>query len=333
MKFLEESVEKKLKRKSSKLKNKWLLAKKLFAALAVFCWLFFLVNYFFTSTKIVRPSADNPVVSYFEESGSDLKYLYCSLLQGAHKNIYYSSFGLSDKDILRIIKKKKEMGVTVTFHNSKKQKKLRKKTSGLYHRKFLLIDDKELYLGSANCTPPSLTFHGNQILGFYHKELINAIQHGTSYISDDLSLYLLPADKKLALQKLLHKIEHAIKRIDLAMYALTHKKIIAALIAAHARGVTLNIYLDEGMSRGTCKKYLLPLREKNIPLHVRIKGGLHHHKCAMIDDCFVFGSINWTASGFTKNEEVLLFLERPTPTLKKDIALFFQNLHFFSKTS
>ena len=330
MKFLEESVEKKLKRRDSKLKSKWLLAKRALPFFLGIVWICLLTNYIFTSVKIQTPSAENPIISYYEENGSDLKYLYCALLQGAQRSIFYSSFGLSDRDVLRILKEKKQDGLLVTFHNSKKQKALRKKTSGLYHRKFLIIDDEKLFLGSANCSIPSLCIDGNQIFGFSNKELIRAIKNNESFEGKDLSLYLLPGDKKIALQKLLERIQESKEKISIAMYALTHPQIIEEIIHAHERGVKITIYLDRGMANGTCKKYLAPLLKKNIPIFLRAKGGLNHHKCAQIDDTYLFGSANWTRAGFSKNEETFVIINNPSNLLQEQIDRFFQNQAYFS---
>ncbi|MCH9617634.1 MAG: Cardiolipin synthase A [Chlamydiia bacterium] len=115
------------------------------------------------------------------------------------------------------------------------------------------------------------------------------------------------------------------------MYALTHKKIIAEIIAAHKRGVDTTLYLDKGMANGTCKKYIALLQKEGVPIFIREKGGLLHHKSALIDTTYIFGSANWSASGFQKNEETLLFIKDPPEKLLLNMNTFLKNTKYYSK--
>ena len=108
-----------------------------------------------------------------------------------------------------------------------------RKTSGLYHRKFLIIDDKELYLGSANTTISS-PFYARRItsLAFTTKNSLKPLK-----ITTPMKVTIYPYTsslriKKWPFKKLLHTIDHAKDSIQIAMYTLTHKKIIQALIKA-----------------------------------------------------------------------------------------------------
>lgn len=114
------------------------------------------------------------------------------------------------------------------------------------------------------------------------------------------------------------------------MYALTHTKIIAALITAHQKGVNVAIFLDGKMASGTCSKYLTPLTAAGVPLYKRTKFGLMHHKSALIDNTYIFGSTNWSASGFNKNEETLIFLQNLSKKDQCDILKFFKNILYYS---
>lgn len=319
MKYLEDKREKKLRRKNNLLKN-------FFLALILGLWFIGLFYYIKTSTYLEIPIEENKIIPYFEETGADLKYLYCSLLKRAKKSIFISTFGLSDPDILAILKTKKAEGVKITHHNSPAQKKLRKKISGLYHKKILIIDDKELYIGSANCSKPSLTFFGNQIFGFCDADLIQSVLNNSSFQTEDLSFFLLPKDKKEALSKLLNTLKEAKNHIYITMYALTHKEIIAEIISAYKRGVKIAIFLDKKMSEGTCKKYTTNLQKEGIPIYIRVKNGTLHHKSALIDDTYITGSANWSAAGFSKNEETLLFLNKSPP----EVNNFIKSSFYFS---
>ncbi len=207
----------------------------------------------------------------------------------------------------------------------------RKKVAGLYHKKILIIDEKELYIGSANCTKTSLSFHGNGLLGFWDKDLIAAVFTNQSYETNDIAFYLLPAEKTKALSNLLSHIKKAKDRIIISMYALTHKGIIDEIIHASKKGVTVEVILDAGMIKGSCKKSMIRLKEANIALYTRAKGGLNHHKCALIDNTYVLGSLNWSEAGLTKNEETLLILSNLPKNLLSSIETFLTNTKYYSK--
>lgn len=294
------------------------------------CWVIFLIYYVYQSVHVRYPTKSEPIVSYYEESGHDLKYLYCAFLQSAQKSILISSYGLSDPDIKRILKEKQACGIEVTYYNSKNEKKHRQKVSGLYHRKILIIDDTYLFIGSANCTLPALCYQGNQIFGFNNKELIDCIKKNSSYISDNFFFYLLPGFAKPALSQLLGLIECAKDEIKLAMFSLTHPEIIDSLIAAHTRGVKISIYLDRARAYGLGRKYNQKLTDAGIKVSTRSIEGILHHKCAKIDDAYIFGSTNFSKAGFSKNEEILIIIPQTPPPLTKQINHFFSSLHSYS---
>ncbi len=290
-----------------------------------------MVTYIVFSITFTTPSKNRPIVAYFEECGEDLKYIYCSLLRKAEKSIFLSSFGITDEDINTILSQKQKEGVIVTLHNSKEEKALRKKTSGLYHKKILIIDEKEMYIGTANCSKASLAFQGNQIFGFNNPLFIEAVLKNTSFRDDFLIYYLLPKDKGVALQDLLTRITGAREHIYITMYALSHPDIINEIIKARDRGVKVELFLDSGMTKGSCQKMVTKLVDAGISIRVRIKPGLNHHKSALIDNTYIFGSVNWSKSGFTRNEETLLILPNLSSELSKQVMQFIFNLNTYSK--
>jgi cardiolipin synthase len=293
-------------------------------------WISLISYYIYKSLSIVFPSESNPIVCYFEESGDDLKYLYCSFLKKAKKHIFISSFGMTDPDIHKILKEKKSAGIKVTYHNCKQEKKTRKKISGLYHKKILIIDGEQLYIGSANCSLSSLCFHGNQIFGFFDKALIESVFSNSSLVKEEFEFYSLPESREKSFDRLQQIIQNAKKSILISMYALTHKQLTEEIIHAKQRGVEVKIYLDSQMIKGAMSKQAQMFKAAKIPLFVRAKGGLNHHKCALIDNTYIFGSINWSEAGFKKNEETLMILHHMDTNLKKQIEQFFKNLDFYS---
>lgn len=294
-------------------------------------WCGLLSYYVYQSIHIDLPTNKHNIISYFEESGQDLKYLYCSILKKAKKSIFLASFGLCDPEINCILEKKRLEGIQIIDHNSLTERMNRKKVSGLYHKKILVIDEEELYIGSANCTKGSLSFHGNQIFGFSDKDLISAVLSNQSFENDHIAFYLLPSQKTKAFANLLSHIQEAKDRIIVSMYALTHRELIDELIKAFQRGVIVEVFLDKGMIKGSCKQAMLLLKEAQIPLYTREKGGLNHHKCALIDDAYILGSLNWSKAGFSKNEETLLILSNLSKELLASIETYLKNVKYYSK--
>lgn len=116
------------------------------------------------------------------------------------------------------------------------------------------------------------------------------------------------------------------------MFSLTHQKIIDEVINAHKRGVYVSIYLDKSMQNGRLKSKITKLIKAKVPIYIREKQGLLHHKSALVDNTFIFGSTNWSQAGFTKNEETLLILNNIDHTLKKSIQKFLKNTKYYSKS-
>lgn len=107
-------------------------------------------------------------------------------------------------------------------------------------------------------------------------------------------------------------LKNAKKRIDIAVFFLTHKHIAEDLIAAHQRGVKVRVVLDATAARNEYTKHEL-LRAAGIPVKVENWGGKMHMKAAAIDgQVVVAGSMNWTSSGEWNNDENTLLVHSTT---------------------
>ena len=112
------------------------------------------------------------------------------------------------------------------------------KSSGLMHRKIVLIDRAQVYLGSANLTPSSLRHHANLVTGFYHPGLAAFLENpaSTSYFFEiqgqQGEVYLFPDPLKKGLSRLIQAIDAAQSKINVAMFTLTHPEIAEALVRA-----------------------------------------------------------------------------------------------------
>ena len=102
----------------------------------------------------------------------------------------------------------------------------------------------------------------------------------------------------------LQVIGEARQTLDVEMYTLTDQPVVAALIAAHRRGVAVRVLLDPSERPSDPSAALL--RQAGVPLRLyRSHGELLHAKTAVADShAVIAGSANWTVSGFEHNHEL-----------------------------
>ncbi len=98
------------------------------------------------------------------------------------------------------------------------------------------------------------------------------------------------------------------RKIDIAVYSITNKKIADSIFSAHKRGARIRIITDRTMSGG---KYSLAtdLSTAGIPLRRNRKHKIEHNKFAVFDGMrIVTGSYNWTRNATQYNSENCIFL-------------------------
>ncbi len=259
----------------------------------------------------------------------DIKLTFCRALSHAHHSIYLMMYGITDPDVISLVKKKIIDGIPTRIHYDKTastnlQKKLPSQaevypfpSKGLMHRKILVIDESCVFLGSANLTTASLKHHDNLCVGIYCPPLAQFLKEESGSLfpfeiaGHKAELWLLPdrGKTKAALEKLIVEIDLAQDSIYLAIFTLTHPVITDALIRAHQRGVCVKVALDVYTARGASRKVFGRLKNAGIPIFVSRGQELLHHKWALIDEkTLIMGSANWTQAAFTKNEDFLLYL-------------------------
>jgi phosphatidylserine/phosphatidylglycerophosphate/cardiolipin synthase-like enzyme len=113
-------------------------------------------------------------------------------------------------------------------------------------------------------------------------------------------------------QALVTAIKGARKSIHVMIYQLTSEDIVAALVAAHKRGVKVGIIVDKSMLKSR-RSPLEKLEEEGVPFWVDFRHAIFHHKVTVIDERLVLtGSFNYSAAAETRNAENLLLLEDET---------------------
>jgi len=267
---------KKKKRKSRVVPKKYRLGAFIFSLV-----LFILgtIGVGISSTSVSLPIEGTPPKLYATQCRDDLCLHLQKALLETKKSILIAIFSLTDPDIIHVLKEMASQGIDVTIVYDEPaspgiRTKLGKNVNliprqgikGLMHRKILIIDESQVWFGSANLTKASLHMHDNLIMGM-HAPVIARLAAGKitdavnqTYSSPTLNrdfilqgqpleLWFLPEDTE-ALPRLLQLIREAKKTLRVAMYTFTHPAIADELILAHRRGVKVEVALDRQMSHG-----------------------------------------------------------------------------------
>lgn len=265
-----------------------------------------------SSADVALPNRKTVTQWYSSEANSDLKQTLQYAIASAKHSVFISAFAFQDPSIISLIEKKGQEGLDVQVICDKRQswphhlKHVHiepRAARGLFHRKILIVDDAVVYFGSANFTHSSLTEQANHIGGFYSPALAQFLkEEGSSFFQEGgLEVHKLPS--QAALKRLVEEIDQAQYSIDLALFSLSHPKILDALKRAEGRRVLVRAIVDAS-SRGRASSLS--------HLYIWKGGALMHHKLALFDSKKIaFGSANWTQSAFEKNEDLLAFMPAP----------------------
>ncbi len=282
------------------------------------------------------PTSKNPIIFYSNQKRDDFRLVLKKAFSEAQRSIAITMYAITDEQLLKNLYEKAAQGISVqVWHdpNSGTTPILSPiiatsvKTKGLMHRKIVTTDDTHVFLGSANMTTSSLVLHDNLSVGFYHPPLAKFLKKPKSSYFDftienqSCRLWMLPDIQ--ALNYLTDQLQQAQSSIFVAMFTLTHPKLLDALVKAQERGVQIKVTVDHYAARGASRKAVQFLQEHQIPVTFSQGLQLLHHKWAYIDrKQVVLGSTNWTQAAFTKNQDCLLFLK----SLTSDQQNLFDNL-------
>lgn len=210
----------------------------------------------------------------------------------------------------------------------------------LMHNKFMVFDKKIVMTGSANIsTTDTSGFNANSIIFINSPELARIyeeefeqmynnkfhykkarIQNKENIAVGDsvISVYFSPLDN-IAGKILVPLINNAKDYIYIPSFVVTQKKICLALIDARARNVDVKIILD-ATNANNRPKFHEELRNAGIKVKTENYAGKMHSKTVIIDDLYtVVGSMNFSKSGNSFNDENLIVIENPK------IAKFYKN--------
>ena len=111
-------------------------------------------------------------------------------------------------------------------------------------------------------------------------------------------------------QELIKVINSSKSNLDIAIYSLTKKEIVDAIVNAKKRGVNVRIISDKQESSTKAQsKELSILKRAGIPIKINSHSGLMHMKVTIADKSTVTtGSYNYTVAATNYNDEVLVIL-------------------------
>ena len=114
-----------------------------------------------------------------------------------------------------------------------------------------------------------------------------------------------------AAQAIVRVIDASTQEVLVQAYGFTHNGIAQALLRAHARGVKVQVLLDEKSDK--TNRYVIDLLQGDqVPLRGDGKHAIAHNKVMVIDGSVVItGSFNFTNSAETRTAENFLSLQSP----------------------
>lgn len=300
----------------------------------------------------------------YKKPNSKCETLFCKRLikeiNSAKESIDVALYGFGEQEeIFQALKNAKERGIKIRAladfsENNKNNYSMNEKfinefdavvdkSTSLMHNKFFIFDEKIVMSGSVNISSSGSGGYNSNIAAFINDFEIAKIykaefnqmfnskfskeksQNLTDSSKSDIQVYFSPQDDVFenVLKELIFKAK---RKIYVSSFYLTHEKFISELIFAKKRGVEVLVLVDATSANGF-KEKIIKLRKNNIPTIVEDWGGKNHEKTIMIDDeILIFGSCNFTKSGFYKNDEnMLVFRNIEMAKFYSDYFLFLFN--------
>jgi phosphatidylserine/phosphatidylglycerophosphate/cardiolipin synthase-like enzyme len=201
--------------------------------------------------------------------------------------------------------------------------------SSLMHNKFAVFDNNVTWTGSANFTNTGFTFNAENaivitdtiVAGIYASEFAEMFSgtfsndktdntaHSATVGSTALEIAFAPTDG--VQNRIVNALNTANTSAQVAMFTFTNDAIGDALLAAHNRGVAVEVLLDQ-VAAGGVGSERDRLCAGGVTVRVENFSGKIHDKYAVVDagtasdPLIVTGSTNWTASAVEANDENVL---------------------------
>ena len=300
---------------------------------------------------------------FFNDPGSRLQNIWApdavdimvDLIDSATATLDFAVMGFSQDEVVEAIVRAYDRGVAVRMvgdaghlYNSGYARMYDRhipivtgNLSHIMHDKFMVVDGRFIFCGTANWTPTDLIHNSNNFVmidnplvaedftaefeQMYEKDRFHMEKQpspaGRVYEMGDgsrLSVWFLPQDN--GARRVSELIDEARRRVNVSMFFLTHKAIAGRLIAAGQRGVDVRVIVDATSAKNEYSKHEL-LRDAGVAVKVESWGGKMHMKAASVDGSrLIVGSMNWTSAGEYNNDENLLILDSASAASEFDAA-------------
>ncbi|WP_080127048.1 phospholipase D-like domain-containing protein [Chlamydia suis] len=273
------------------------------------------------SGSVPRPLTQEELVTFFsahQSTNNNPTKAICKAILSAKRLVRMKMYTISSPEIIQaLIKASRHTPVRVHYQESPNIADLCKGSSvellsseatSLFHKKTTCIDDKIVFVGSANYTTLSLQHDVNWTSRISDPEACRSIlttRKKFIYLGGGQHLTYVPSSSHSHGQLknfLLKYIDEAKSEIRIAVYVFTVPDLFIALAKAAGRGVRVKIIIDsrqKAITYNIASKTTPPL-----PVYERTHDGVLHTKMCCIDDrVLIWGSANWSTGGFTKNAE------------------------------
>lgn len=189
------------------------------------------------------------------------------------------------------------------------------------HVKLLIVDGVRAIVGGINWGTRSSSNHDFDVLASGPVVAnLDRVFHQDLAIAGEASLIPSPAADRLVQVLVTHPgdgiraallaaLAVAQRSVDVEMFVLSDRLVLDALVSAAQRGVHVRVLLDPTQPQNVASMQVLKAAGARVRFYAQAGDELLHAKLGILDDATVlFGSCNWSRSGFTRNHELDLLV-------------------------
>ena len=193
------------------------------------------------------------------------------------------------------------------------------------HVKLLIVDGARGVVGGINWGRASALNHDFDVLATGPVVAnLDRVFHQDLAIAGESTIIPAPATDRLVQVLVTHPsdsiraaalaaLADARHSIDIEMFVLSDRLVVDAVVAAARRGVHVRALLDPSQPQNTASLQVLEAAGAAVRFYTQAGDELLHAKLGIFDRATVlFGSCNWSRSGFTRNHELDLLVHDAT---------------------